>query len=102
MNLISFLGKRFKRFFSSGQKVPTSKFRWLIMLGVLCIVPWQEAMAGCDSYGNVECWKKCYNDCWWNAEEGVIHYKIRYWQNWGSGGGGDWCGWRKKEGGGTI
>ncbi|MDO4526008.1 MAG: hypothetical protein Q4B61_11845, partial [Bacteroidales bacterium] len=99
MNLISFLGKRFKRFFSSGQKVPTSKFRWLILMGVLCIVPWQEAEAKCSSYGNVECWKKCYNDVYWDAESGCIHYKVRYWQNWGSDAYEDWSGFRKDEGG---
>ncbi|MBO7627110.1 MAG: hypothetical protein J6S93_06110 [Paludibacteraceae bacterium] len=99
MNLISFLGKRFKRFFSSGQKVPTSKFRWLILMGVLCFVPWQEAEAKCSSYGNVECWKKCYNDVYWDAESGCIHYKVRYWQNWGSDAYEDWSGFRKDEGG---
>lgn len=80
MNLISFFGKRFKRFFSSGQKVPTSKFRWLILMGVLCIVPWQkaEAISGCS-------WStyKDKDEVTWDAERGVIHYKIRACQSWG-------------------
>lgn len=89
MNLISFLGKRFKRFFSSGQKVPTSKFRWLILMGVLCFVPWQEAEAasGCS-------WStyKDKDEVTWDAERGVIHYRIRACQTWG-GQGNARCAW---------
>ena len=97
MNLISFLGKRFKRFFSSGQKVPTSKFRWLILMGVLCVVPWQKAEAG---IGDNECWQNNYNTISWNSSTGCIQYKVRYWQNWGACGvGKHWSGWRSDEGG---
>lgn len=97
MNLISFLGKRFKRFFSSGQKVPTSQFRWLILMGVLCIVPWQKAEAG---IGDNECWQNNYNTISWNSSTGCIQYKVRYWQNWGACGvGKHWSGWRSDEGG---
>ncbi len=69
MNLISFLGKRFKRFFSSGQKVPTSKFRWLILMGVLCIVPWQKAEADSD-------WDWHWNTFKWNEKTGCIEYEL--------------------------
>ncbi len=89
MNLISFLGKRFKRFFSSGQKVPTSKFRWLILMGVLCIVPWQEAEADSD-------WDWRWNTFRWNEKTGCIEYKVRYFQTWGASDKGH-CGFEDDE-----
>ena len=90
MNLISFLGKRFKRFFSSGQKVPTSKFRWLILMGVLCIAPWQEAEAASD-------WDRYWNTFKWNEKTGCIEYKVRYFQTWGGGGDKGHCGFEDDE-----
>lgn len=89
MNLISFLGKRFKRFFSSGQKVPTSKFRWLILMGVLCFVPWQEAEADSD-------WDWRWNTFRWNERTGCIEYKVRYFQTWGASDKGH-CGFEDDE-----
>ena len=89
MNLISFLGKRFKRFFSSGQKVPTSKFRWLILMGVLCIVPWQKAEADSD-------WDWHWNTFKWNEMTGCIEYKVRYFQTWGASDKGH-CGFEDDE-----
>ena len=88
MNLISFLGKRFKRFFSSGQKVPTSKFRWLILMGVLCIVPWQKAEAAD--------WDWHWNTFKWNPRSGCIEYKVRYFQTWGGSNKGH-CGFEDDE-----
>ena len=88
MNLISFLGKRFKRFFSSGQKVPTSKFRWLILMGVLCIVPWQKAEAAD--------WDWHWNTFKWNPRSGCIEYKVRYFQTWGGSNYGH-CGFEDDE-----
>lgn len=89
MNLISFLGKRFKRFFSSGQKVPTSKFRWLILMGVLCFVPWQKAEADSD-------WDWRWNTFRWNERTGCIEYKVRYFQTWGASDKGH-CGFEDDE-----
>lgn len=88
MNLISFLGKRFKRFFSSGQKVPTSKFRWLILMGVLCVVPWQKAEAAD--------WDWHWNTFKWNPRSGCIEYKVRYFQTWGGSNKGH-CGFEDDE-----
>ena len=88
MNLISFLGKRFKRFFSSGQKVPTSKFRWLILMGVLCVVPRQKAEAAD--------WDWHWNTFKWNPRSGCIEYKVRYFQTWGGSNYGH-CGFEDDE-----
>lgn len=84
---------------SQPQKWRIKQFILTFFILFSSLLPWQEAMAGCDSYGNVECWKKCYNDVYWDAESGCIHYKVRYWQNWGSDAYEDWSGFRKDEGG---
>ncbi len=87
MNLISFLGKRFKRFFSSGQKIPTSMFRLLTLLCLLCLMPWQgaKAISGCH-------WSDYQLD-WAGAdpESGYIHYKVRVWTSWGGEGNARCC-----------
>ena len=84
MSLISFLGKRFKRFFSSGQKIPTSKFRWLALVGLLCVIPWNGVEASAD-------WAREWNAFGWDPEAGVITYRVRYFQTWGGDGDGN-CG----------
>ena len=78
----------------------------LTLLILFCSMsPWQGAKASyagtcCDC--GTQCWQKCYDSYSWDAEKGCIRYVVRYWQNWGSGHGGDWCGWREDEGGATI
>lgn len=70
---------------SSGRKIPSSVFRWLLLLGVMSIMPWQGAMAtggsGCSwsAYSH-------FDKATWVPEEGVIHYKIRACQTWGGQG----------------
>ena len=60
---------------SSGRKIPSSVFRWLVLLGVMCIMPWQGAMGS---------FMKDRHYYEWNPKTGCIHYSVRYFQTWGA------------------
>ena len=58
-------------------------------MGVLCIVPWQEAEADSD-------WDWRWNTFRWNEKTGCIEYKVRYFQTWGASDKGH-CGFEDDE-----
>lgn len=53
---------------------------------------WQGAKADVGR-SDSESWKYSYNDIYWDKASGCIHYKVRYWQNWGSSQTRWFCGW---------
>ena len=75
---------------SSGWKIPTTRFRWLVLLAMMCIMPWQGAKAywSWDEGQSNGSYKSTVR---WDKENGVIKYHIRVWQDWGSGVGNGHC-----------
>ncbi|MBR4840333.1 MAG: hypothetical protein IK005_07645 [Paludibacteraceae bacterium] len=45
MNLISFLVEKFKKNFSAGLEIPTLNFRWITLLVLFGLLPWQKIVS---------------------------------------------------------
>ncbi len=75
---------------SSGWKVPATRFRWLALLALMCLMPWQGAKAYW-SWDEGQAKDKYKSTVKWDKENGVIKYHIRVWQDWGSGLGNGHC-----------
>lgn len=81
MNIITIISEKLKRNFFSKNSSRISKFGRLLLLSLICLLPYQNASAvtsGCS-------WEKYsyLDEIKWDPENGVLLYKIRVYQTWG-------------------